>query len=49
VQVVREDAPPAGGYVATVIGWNISQSPQRFALVVSGALRSLTSIGRLQP
>jgi len=50
VQIVREDAPPSGSYVVTVMAANISQAPQRFALVVSGALRSsLTSIGRLQP
>ncbi len=50
VQVVREEAPPAGSYVATVLAVNLSQGPQRFALVVGGALgSSLTSIGPLQP
>jgi subtilisin family serine protease len=48
VQVVRLDAPAAGDYVVTVVGWSVTHAPQRFALAVGGALKSrLVSIGRL--
>jgi serine protease AprX len=48
VQVVRPQAALAGDYVVSVVGWNVSHAPQRFALAVGGALTSrLIPIGRL--